>query len=77
MSEDEVYKIYEKAYRPSVFKRYKIRRVFGSHRRSGIYFGIKPALLVYEEESPYPTDVYPHDIHGKVIAIEDFLRKIK
>jgi hypothetical protein len=77
MPEDEVYKIYTNACIPSVYKKYKIRRVFGSHRRSGIFFGIKPALLVYEGESLYPTDVYPHDIHGKVITIEDFLKSLR
>ncbi len=77
MSEDEVFRIYEIAWKPSVYKKYKIRRVFGTHRRPGIQFGIKPALLVYESDDKYPTDVYPHDVHGKVITIEDFLMTIK
>jgi len=77
MSKDEIFKIYERAWRPSVYKKYKIRCVFGSHRQPGILFGKKPALLVYETEAEYPTDVYPHDIHGKVVTIEDFLTTIK
>ncbi len=77
MPKDEVFKIYESAWGPSIYKKYKIRRVFGSHRQSGIFFGEKPALLVYESDGKHPTDVYPHDIHGKVITIENFLMTIK
>lgn len=73
----DVFKIYEKAWRPSIWKRYKLRTVFGSHRRPGIFFGKKePALLVYEENSDYPMDVYPHDDHGRISKIEEALREI-
>jgi len=74
---DEIFKIYANAWKPSVYKKYKIRRVFGSHRQPGIRFGIKPALLVYESEAEYPTDVYPHDVHGREITIDDFLNNIR
>lgn len=77
MSKDEIFKIYINACMPSVYKKYKIRRVFGSHRQSGIFFGTKPALLVFESDDKYPTDVYPHDDHGKIVNIEDFIRSIK
>ena len=74
---DEVFKIYANACKPSVYKKYRIRRVFGTHRQSGIFFGKKPALLVYEAESEYPTDVYPHDAHGKIVTIEEFINNVR
>jgi len=70
---EEVFKIYEKAWWPSVVKKYKIRKIFGSNRQPGYFFGIEPALFVYGTESEHPSDVYPHDVHGKIITIEDFL----
>jgi len=73
LAENERYEVYLKACTPSVFKKYQIRKVFGSNRRSGIFFGEVPALLVYENEGSYPTDVFPHDKHGKIETIESYL----
>lgn len=77
MSQDELFKIYANAWRPAIYKKYKIRRVFGSHRQPGILFGKKPALLVYEAESEYPTDIYPHDAHGRIVTIDEFINNLK
>ena len=77
MPKDEVFKIYANAWRPSVHKKYKIRRVFGTHRQPGILFGRKPALLVYEADSEYPTDIYPHDAHGRIVTIEEFIDNLR
>lgn len=75
MSDEEIFRLYEKAWIPSVRKKYKIRTVFGSNRNPGFNFGKDvPALLVYEEEKDYPTDVYPHISYGKLIEIEEFLK---
>jgi len=58
----------------SVVKKYRIRQVFGSRRRSGWLFGKGvPALLVYKEWSQYPEDVYPHNNAGRIVTIKDFL----
>jgi hypothetical protein len=78
MPENEKYDLYsKKAVISSVLKKYKIRLIFGSHRKSGYYFGIKPAVIVYEDESGYPSDVYPHDKHGKIETIDEFLDKLR
>ncbi|MFC2003438.1 hypothetical protein ACFLV4_05800 [Chloroflexota bacterium] len=75
LSEGQIQKAYLDAVVPSVFKKFGIRRVFGSRRRSGWLFGRGvPALLVYEEGEQYPSDVYPHDEgQGKVKTIREFL----
>ena len=76
-SESDIFKLYSKAFIPAVSQKYKIRNVFGTHRRPGIYFGNKvPAILVYENDEN-PTDVYPHDDHGKIVTIEEFLNRLK
>ncbi len=40
---DEKYEHYTKACIPSVIKKYKIRKVFGTQRNSGSFFGEVPA----------------------------------
>ena len=49
-----------RAVRPSVSKRYRVRRVFGTNKYSGQDFGgAVPALVVLENGRP--VDVYPHE----------------
>ena len=61
---------------PSVFRRYAIRRIFGSRRDPGFLFGDIPALIVYYAASRFPVEVYPHEIGiGSVVFLpSDFLR---
>ena len=54
-------------------RKYRIRKVFGTNRASGVFFarGI-PALLVYEEGRP--VDVFPHDDPSRgLVTIRDYL----
>ncbi len=76
MPNDKKFELYSKAWTPSVFKKYKIRKVFGTHRNPGCLFGEIPALFVYEKGENYPSDVFPHDRHGKIETIEDYLNKL-
>lgn len=74
---DKVYEAYADAWRPSISKKLAIRRVFGTRRRSGRFFGKEvPALLVYDEDCGHPIDVYPHEELGRIITIRDFLKKL-
>ena len=75
LSEADTLKAYSDAVMPSVSKKFGIRRVFGSRRRSGWLFGKGvPALLVYEEDEGYPIDVYPHDEgQGRIRTVKEFL----
>ena len=78
MDEEELGKIYSRSWYPSIFtKKYKIRQVFGSRKRSGCFFAKEvPALFVYEDIE-YPIDVYPHEEKGrKVVTIKEFLEKL-
>lgn len=77
MTDDEIGHLYIEATIPSVYKKYKIRQVFGSRRSSGWLFAKHvPALLVYDDAAKYPSDVYPHDNHGREVTIEEFLSSL-
>ena len=53
LSPEELHQAYAKAVGTSVYKKYRIRQVFGSRRRSGWLFGKHvPALFVYERNFP-------------------------
>jgi hypothetical protein len=70
-----LYETYLKAVTPSVYKRYSIRKVFGTTRESGRYFGRQvPALLVHENDSV--IDVYPHDEKRSIVTIIEFLEEL-
>lgn len=56
---------------------YSVRRVFGTRRRGGVFFGRGvPALLVFREGNRFPADVYPHDDRGRPVTIRDFLQEL-
>lgn len=78
LSEEELSEAYLNAIVPSVHKKYRIRRVFGSRRRSGWFFGRRvPGLLVYEGEDRYPTEVLPHeDQNGRIVTVRDYLESL-
>ena len=76
MEDRQIYEHYMEATYPSVRKQYRIRQIFGSQSKSGQFFGRQqPALLVYQGEDKHPVDVYPHDVNGKRVLIEDFLEQ--
>jgi hypothetical protein len=77
MSDEQIGHTYVEATIPSVYKKYKIRQVFGSRKNSGWLFGKQvPALLVYDDGAKYPSDVYPHDNRGREVTIEEFLNSL-
>jgi hypothetical protein len=77
LSDEEVYQAYAEAWSPSVSKKFAIRRVFGTRRRSGCFFGKEvPALLVFEDDSEQPVDIYPREELGRTVTTREFLRKL-
>ncbi len=61
---------------PSVRKRYGIRRIFGTNKYPGAFFGKGvPALVVLEDGRP--QDVYPHEGEGgRIVTIKDYVDKL-
>ncbi len=62
-----------RAVRPSVSRRYRVRRVFGTNKYPGQHFGgAVPALVVLEDGRP--VDIYPHEEQdGTIVTIRDYL----
>lgn len=75
MDASELYEIYiSEAVPSSVKKKYKIGHIFGTQRKSAVYFGKEqPALLVYQNGGEESTDVSPHTVKGRRVSIEDYL----
>jgi hypothetical protein len=70
---DDVYNRF--AVPPSVRKRYGIRRIFGTNKYPGSFFGKGvPALVVLENGRP--QDVFPHEEGGKLVTIKDYLERL-
>lgn len=60
---------------PSVRRQYGVKRVFGTNRYAGSRFGRGvPALVVLEDGRP--VDVYPHEEEGRIVTINDYMKRI-
>ena len=77
MPEEELRAEYTRAIIPSVWKKYRIRQIFGSRRHSGFMFGRNvPALLIENDPRGIsPEDVYPHEKDGRIITIYEYLTR--
>ena len=77
IEEKEVHDFYiSEATLPSVRKQYRIGHIFGTQKKAGIFFGREqPALLVYQNGSEEPVDIFPHVTKGRRISIEEFLEE--
>lgn len=75
-SPSEIDRAYQAAIICSSWNRYPIRKVFGTNKSSGSFFGRGvPALLAYEGERP--VHVFPHeDPQGKPTTIRDYLETL-
>lgn len=70
-----LYEVYSEVAQLAAKKRIRIRKVFGTARDSGKYFGREvPALLVYEEH--VLVDVYPKMEGRRLITIEEYLANL-
>lgn len=64
-----------KAVPPAVRRQYGVKRVFGTNKYAGSRFGRGvPALVVLEGDRP--VDVYPHEREGKIVTINDYLKRM-
>lgn len=73
MNDSERFSAYSNVIGPSVFNKYEIRRVFGTNRNSGVWFGKEqPALLVQGDI----WEIFPHRENGKDVTIEKFLENL-
>jgi hypothetical protein len=76
MTEEQRMTAYIRALTPSVYQKYRVRKVFGSQRHAGFAFGRGvPALVVWDDAEGFALDVYPHEKLGRIITIYEFLTK--
>jgi hypothetical protein len=77
MSATDLEHAYIRAIVPSVYRKYRVRRMFGSNRHAGLLFGRDvPALLVSDTTHKTPGDVYPHEQAGRIVTIHEFLTQL-
>jgi hypothetical protein len=77
MSATDLEHAYIRAILPSVYRKYRVRRIFGSNRQAGLFFGRGvPALLISDPTHKTPGDVYPHEQAGRIVTIHDFLTEL-
>ena len=77
MSATELEHAYIRAILPSVYRKYRVRRIFGSNRQAGLLFGrAVPALLISDPTHKTPGDVYPHEQAGRIVTIHEFLTEL-
>lgn len=71
-TDKERIQMYTRAALPAVYKHYEVKRMLGTNRHSGCFFGAEvPALLVTDDESV--GDTYPHRKGDRVATIHAFL----
>lgn len=76
MNEEQRMTAYIRALTPSVYQKYRVRKVFGSQRHAGSAFGRGvPAPVVWDDVDGFALDVYPHEKLGRVVTIYEFLTK--
>lgn len=74
MSAKDLDSAYIRAIQPSVYRKYRVRRIFGTNRQAGIFFGRQvPALLISDLGNRTPGHIYPHEEGGRIVTIQDFL----
>jgi len=74
MIDSERTKAYINVIGPSVFNKYEVRRVFGTNRQSGIFFGKEQPALFLEGDI---WEILPHRIKEKNVSIENFLEGLE
>lgn len=73
MTDSERLTAYINVIGPSVFNKYEVRRVFGTNRQSGIFFGKEQPALFLEGDI---WEIFPHRKDGKDVLIENFLEDL-
>ena len=58
----------------SVFYKYEVRRLFGTNRKSGIWFGKEQPALFLEGDK---WEVFPHRKKDEEVSIENFLAQFR
>ena len=76
MSEQELQTTYIRATLASVWKKYRVRGIFGTHRYAGSKFGRGvPALVIQDLSGATVEDLFPHEESGRIVTVHDALSR--
>jgi hypothetical protein len=75
LTQDQRIHEYSRAIIPAVYKKYEVKRIFGTNRHSACWFGVQvPALIVKRDSDDIVGDTYPHrKPPNTVVTIHDYL----
>lgn len=75
LTQDQRIHEYSRAIVPAVYKKYEVKRIFGTNRHSACWFGVQvPALIVKRGAEDIVGDTYPHrERSNSLVTIHDFL----
>lgn len=74
LSAERRFEEYTKATIPAIYKKYEVKRVFGTNRHSACWFGLQVPALVVKESSDSVGDTYPHrESRNTIVTIYQFL----
>jgi hypothetical protein len=66
---------YSRVALPAVYRHYEVKRMLGTNRHSGCFFGAEvPALLITNADSA--GDTYPHRKGNRITTIHSFLTEL-
>jgi hypothetical protein len=76
LTENDRRKYYMDVAMPAVHKRYELRKLLGTNRRSGCLFGGEVPALHVTSAGDAIGDTYPHRKGKRVTTVHDFLMKL-
>lgn len=74
LNAEQIFEEYAKATIPAIYKKYEVKRMFGTNRHSACWFGRQVPALVVKQAADSVGDTYPHRESGNlVVTIHQFL----
>src|SRR5579875_2248285 len=74
LSAEQRFEEYTRATIPAIYKKYEVKRVFGTNRHSARWFGVQVPALVVKPTPDAVGDTYPHrERPNTIVTIYDFL----
>jgi len=74
LSAEQRFEEYTKATIPAIYKKYEVKRVFGTNRHSACWFGAQVPALVVKPTQDAVGDTYPRREAGnRIVTIHEFL----
>jgi len=77
LNAEQIFEEYAKATIPAIYKKYEVKRMFGTNRHSACWFGRQVPALVVKQAADSVGDTYPHRESGNLrplpILAEDLL----